>query len=228
LHCQPQSGLSKLVQYQLLLPLVLLTASGLSAQESGAASETTRFPEAEFAASTSFRSASYVQPLWKGLHFEGDYFGGDENDVGYTGGSWQFRLKELRLSPGFGVTFGGNGFRTMPGVSFRWAYEKDWSVTEGLIVQGLLNTPRDPEDTPEAREEGTVRPTITDGDHVSVRWRRLTVGGTWEHIHFREIEWKGGGRAAFRILPHLSAVIFVLGPGTEFRAGLMLHPAEEK
>ena len=96
------------------------------------------------------------------------------------------------------------------------------------MVHGLLDTPRSPADSPEARAAGTVRPTITDGDHVSIRWRRLTVGGTWEHIQFREIEWKGGGRTAFRILPHLSAVAFVLGPGTEFRVGLILHPAEEK
>jgi hypothetical protein len=215
-------------QYTLLLFSILLIASRLNAQQSGTDSATTRFPEAEFAASSVFRSADYVQPLWKEFHFEGDYFGGDENDVGYTGGSWQFRMNKLQLSPGFGVTFGGNGFRTMPGFSFRWAYEKDWFVTEGLIVQGLLDTPRSPEDTPEAREEGTVRPTITDGDHVSVRWRRLTAGGAWERIQFREIEWKGGGRVAFRIFPHLSAVIFVLGPSTEFRPGLILHPAEEK
>lgn len=215
-------------QYRLLLFSILLVAFKLSAQASGTDSATTRFPDAEYVASSTFRSADYVQPLWRELHFEGDYFGGDENDVGYTGGSWQFRMKELRLSPGIGVTFGGNGFRTMPGVSFRWAYEKDWFLTEGLIIQGLLNTPRSPEETPEAREEGTVRPTITDNDHVSVRWRRLTAGGAWERIQFREIEWKGGGRAAFRIVPHLSAVIFVLGPSTEFRAGLILHPAEEK
>lgn len=33
------------------------------------------FPEVEFVASHVFRSGSYVQPLWKGLHFEGHYFG---------------------------------------------------------------------------------------------------------------------------------------------------------
>jgi hypothetical protein len=55
------------------------------AQEPQTAKEAPDFPEAEFVASSSFRSASYVQPLWKQLHFEGDYFGGDENDVGYTG-----------------------------------------------------------------------------------------------------------------------------------------------
>jgi len=210
------------------LLLILLLASGLSAQEPETVSGITRFPEAEFVASSSFRSAAYVQPLWKGLHFEGDYFGSDENDVGYTGGSWQVRWRGLRLSPGFGVGFGGNGFRTMPAISLRWKYEKHWFVTEGLIVQGLLETQRSSDNTPEGREEGTVRPTITDGDHVSVRWHRLTLGGAWERIQFREVEWKGGGRAAFRILPHLSAVIFVLGPNTEVRGGLILHPAEEK
>jgi hypothetical protein len=215
-------------QYPLFLMVVLLLASGLSAQESETPSETTRFPEAEFVASSSFRSAAYVQPLWKSLHFEGDYFGSDENDVGYTGGSWQFGWKGLRISPGFGIGFGGNGFRTMPAFSLRWAYERKWFVTEGLIVQGLLETQRLPGNTPEVREEGTVRPTITDGDHASVRWRRLTVGGAWERIQFREVEWKGGGRVAFRIIPHLSAVVFVLGPGAEIRGGLLLHPAEKE
>ena len=79
-----------------------------------------------------------------------------------------------------------------------------------------------------AREKGTVRPTITDDDHASVRWRRLTVGGAWERIQLREVEWKGGGRVSFRIAPHLSAVLYVLGPGTEFRGGLLLHPAEKE
>jgi len=196
--------------------------------ETAQVSGLSRFPEAEFVASSSFRSASYVQPLWRSLRFEGDYFGGDENDVGYTGVSWELRWKKLRLAPGFGLSFGGNGFNTMPGISLRWAYEKSWFISEGLIVQGLLDTQRIPESTPDARAEATVRPTITDGDHVSAHWRRLTIGGTWERIQFREIEWKGGGRVAIRIVPHLSAVVYILGPGAEVRAGFMFHPDEEK
>jgi hypothetical protein len=219
------------MRLQALLFLSCLFSTLLLAQEEKSTvdqAETSRFPEAEFVGSTIFRSAAYVQPVWKGLRLESDYFGGDENDIGYAAPSWQFRWRELRISPGFGVAFGGNKFRAMPALSLRWAYERNWFVTEGLFLQGLLHTRRDPDNTPEALEEGFVRPTITDGDHISVRWRRLTVGGTCERIQFREIEWKGGGRVALRLLPHLSAVLYVLGPGTEVRGGLMLHPDEEK
>jgi hypothetical protein len=213
----------------LAILLLVCFASALAAQEPAATSDPADkdfFPDAEFVSSTSFRSAAYIQRLWRGLHVEGDYFGGDENDVGYTGATWEFRWQRWRLTPGFGVSYGGNSFRTMPSISFRWDYEKNWFVTEGLVLQGLLDTARNPDDTPEARAEGSVRPTITDGDHISVRWRRLTIGGTWERIQFREIEWKGGGRVALRLAPHLSVVVFVLGPGSEVRGGLILHPAE--
>ena len=127
-------------------------------------SKRSHFPEAEFVASTIFRSGSYVQPLWKSLHFEGDYFGTKENDVGYTGVSWKFHWKRLQLAPGLGVVFGGSGLRTMPGFSIRWAFERSWFVTEGLVVQGLLTTPRFPENSPDVEEHRFVRPTITDGD----------------------------------------------------------------
>jgi hypothetical protein len=126
--------------------------------------------------------------------------------------------------------FGTNEFRTMPGFSFRWEYEKSWFVTEGLIVQGLLKTARFPPGATEAAAGGSsqVRPTITDGDHVSVRIWRITAGGTWEHIQFREDEWKGGARFAFRIAPHFSAVLYILGPGSEFRGGIIFHPAKKE
>jgi hypothetical protein len=87
--------------------------------------EETRFPAAEFVGSTSFRSAAYVQPMWKGLRVESNYFGGDENDTGFAGPAWEFRFRELRLAPAFGAAFGGNGFRTMPATSVRWAFEKE-------------------------------------------------------------------------------------------------------
>lgn len=212
-----------------VISISLCLTSVLLAQESRPETQAeTRFPEAEVVASTSFRSANYVQPIWKGLRFESDYFGGDENDVGFAGPAWEFRLRELRLAPAFGAAFGGNGFRSMPAVSVRWAFEKGRFITEGLIVQGLEQTARNPGNTPEEQTEGLVRPTITDGDHVSVEWRRLTMGGTWERIQFREIEWKGGGRVAIRIWPHLSAVVYVLGPDTEVRVGLILHPRDKK
>jgi hypothetical protein len=68
----------------------------------------------EFVASTCFRSSAYVQPIWKGVRFESDYFGGDEIDAGYNRLAWEFRLRELRFKGGFGAALGGNSFRTFP------------------------------------------------------------------------------------------------------------------
>jgi len=183
--------------------------------------------EAEFVASGIFRSATYLQPLWQRLKFEGQYFGGTETDVGFTGASWTFAVRDLKLSPAFGVLFGSNRFATTPAVSFRWEYEHAWIVTQGLIVQGFRATPAFREEEPEPAS--FVRPTISDGNHLSARWRRLTVGGTWEYIHFREgDEWKGGGRLAVRIFPRVSAILYVFGPGkAEWRGGILVHPSKD-
>jgi hypothetical protein len=187
--------------------------------------------EAEFVASDVFRSGSYVQPIWRGLGFEGHYFGGETADVGFAGGSYTLGIGALKLAFGAGVAFGSNQFTTMPAFSFRWDYEKDWFVTQGLAVQGFRQTPMLNEEESEHSETPSdpvsyVRPTIADGNHLSVRWKRLTIGGTWEHIQFREgDEWKGGGRLAFRLLPRVSAVLYVLGPGrAEWRGGVVIHP----
>ena len=81
-----------------------------------------------------------------------------------------------------------------------------------------------------AEPVGFVRPTISDGNHVSARWKRMTLGGTWEHIAFREgDEWKWGGRLAIRILPRVSGILYVLAPGrAEWRGGILIHPPESE
>jgi hypothetical protein len=122
--------------------------SGYSAaKEEQNHSEETKLPEAEFVGSTSFRSASLIQPAWNDLSIDTHYFGGDENNVGFVGGSWTFHGESWKVAPGFGVTFGDNGFRTMPALTIRWGYEHTWFVSEGLLVQGLLHTPLFPEGT---------------------------------------------------------------------------------
>jgi len=74
-----------------------------------------------------------------------------------------------------------------------------------------------------------VVPSIADGNHISARWKRLIVGGTWEHEQFREgKEWKGGVRVAFRILPPLSFTFFAMGPGNEIRGGVLFQTEEKK
>jgi hypothetical protein len=188
--------------------------------------------EAEFVASDIFRSGSLVVPLPRKLALEAHYFGGRETDVGFTGASWQFLWKRVKLTPGFGAIFGSNRFAASPAFSFRWEYEAKWWITQGLVVQSFRTTPifaEQADGLPEnshQQPEGFVRPTISDGDHLSMRWRRLTVGGTWEHIAFREgSEWKGGGRLAIRVLPRVSGVLYVLTPGrTEWRGGILIHP----
>jgi hypothetical protein len=179
--------------------------------------EKEKFPEIEAVFSDDFRSVSYFQPLVRRLNFEGHYFDVDGINVGTAGASWAFRLGEhVTLSPGMAVYFGEQQ-TTAPAISFRWEIEKGWIVSQGLFIQALR----------ESEEFG--RPNIFDGNHVSVRWRRLEVGPCWERIHTREEnEWKGGGRAALRILRHLSAVMFVLGPDTEVRGGIIIHPARHE
>ena len=219
-----------------ILTLVMSVATGLARSQEAAGGtepndEESKFPEAEFFGSISFRSSSYVQPFWKRLSFDGHYFGGNENNVGYVGGGWEFRGKHWKIEPGFGVAFGDNGFRTMPAIAIRWGYEQAWFISEGLYVQGLLNTPLFPKGTepePGQPPTKTVVPSIADGNHVSVRWRRLTVGGLWEHQQFREgKEWKGGVRIVYRVQSHLSLALEALGPGSEVRGGILLHPSEK-
>jgi len=158
--------------------------------------------------------------------------GGETTDVGYTAGSYTFRLGRLKLSPAFGILFGSYNTATSPAVSLRWGFERAWFVTEGLGLLGFRRTPvfAEGEGEPGKPPEPVsyVLPMISDGSHVSERWKRMTLGGTWEHIHFREgSEWKGGGRLVVRILPRASLALYVLAPGkTEWRGGILIHPAE--
>jgi hypothetical protein len=218
-----------------LLILALTVLPALASAEEEFKKEREHF-EAEFVASDIFRSGSLVFPLIRRFSFEDHYFGGKETDIGFTGVSWTWAWKELKLAPGFGVVFGSNEFTTSAAFSIRWEYERKWFITQGLVVQSFRDTPifaeegKVNEDAPERHEPASfVRPTISDGNHVSARWRRLTIGGTWEHIAFREGgEWKGGGRLAFRFLPHVSGVLYVLAPGhTEWRGGILIHSHQD-
>lgn len=212
------------------IPLVVVVIKSPAEQ---AKDDSTHF-EAEFVASDIFRSGSLVLPFARRFMFEGHYFGGQETDTGYTGVSWNFAWKGLNLAPGFGAVFGNNQFTASPAFSFRWEYEKKWLITQGLIVQSFRGTPIFAEEGDageDSRREPAnfVRPTISDGNHLSARWRRATIGGTWEHIAFREgSEWKGGVRLAVRILPRVSGILYVLGPGhTEWRGGILIHAPQK-
>jgi hypothetical protein len=188
-------------------------------------------PEFEFVASSDFRSASLVVPLFRGLNFEGHYFGvraepeheedGEDGagrrsgiiDVGTINGSYGLRLGEhVALFPGLGVYFGEDQ-KTSPAITFRWEVEKGRVFSQGLFFLSLQ------------KSEDFGRVSVWDGNHISLRLSRFEFGPSWERIHTRaENEWKGGGRAAFRLLRNVSVVLFVLAPNTEYRGGIIVHP----
>jgi hypothetical protein len=187
--------------------------------------EDKNFPEAEFVGSRKFRSFNYVQSVVSGLNFEGHYFGIEDVDVGIVNGSWTFQLgKSVKLSPGFGVYFGENQ-RTGPAFTFRWEFEKGHIISEGLFIQGF----RKVKVSEEEEEQKSVYPNIWDGNHISLRYKRFDVGPAWELVNRREgHEWKGGGRVAVSIFPHVSAVMFVMTPDTEVRGGIIIHPSRHE
>jgi len=153
------------------------------------------------------------------------YFDVDGNTAWVVNGSWTFRLREgIKLSPGFGVSFGQN-HTTAPALTFRWVVERGPIVSQGLFIQALGKSPEEEGEEP---EEERVYPNIWDGNHVSYRYDRLEVGPSWEHIHGREgDEWKVGGRFTYCILRNVTAVMFLMAPDTEIRFGVMIHPPRE-
>ena len=195
------------------------------------------FPELEFAASDEFRAGTYIQPLWRGLHLEGHYFGVSGADIGIAGGSWEFGLgPHVKLAPGMGVLFGSPAL-TSPALTLRVVVEKGWFVAAANFIQSLRESEFPAEEHGEAAQhseeaehagEAKVRYAhLSDGNHVSVRWWRLETGFSWEHIAARtEDEWKEGARVALKLHRHVSLLLYVLAPKTEFRGGILVHPGE--
>lgn len=161
--------------------------------------EESKLPEIEFVASPSFRSGSVIQNLWGRVSFEGDYFGGSENNIGYTSGTWSFSGEHWKLAPGLGVNFGDNGYRTMPAASLRWEYEHEWFVTEGLLVQGFLRTKSRPEESEDFHE---VAPFISDGNHISARWHRVTASWREGTEYAEPSDWVFASPMSFGKLPY--------------------------
>ena len=81
---------------------------------------------------------------WKEVHFEGEYFGSPEYDVGITGLSWKFRWKALAVSPWMGVGF-GRGAQTAPVFTFRWNYETHRWFSQGFFAHSLTAHAYQPE-----------------------------------------------------------------------------------
>jgi len=184
------------------------------------------FPEIEFVASNKFRSLGYIQPVLKqGANFEVHYFGIDGADVAVVNGSWTFRAgKHLKLTPGLGVYFGEHQ-KTSPAIAFRWEIETRRVFSQGLFLQSLGKNENFEE---EEQSFSGVRPSIWDGNHVSLRYKRWEIGPLWERIHGREgNEWKGGMRTAFRFWRYVSGLLVIVGPDAEVRGGFIVSRPPE-
>jgi hypothetical protein len=181
------------------------------------------YPDVEFLASTQFRDAFFILPVWKKLNFEGHYFGDDHHDVGLIGGSWAFEFaRKVTISPGLAVGF-GTTVGTAPAATLRWDVEHSWFHGEGFSSISLRAAIQPKEE--QGKTEFTRYSYISDGNHLSGRWKRIESGFFWEHIATREEnEWKTGGRLAVALTRHLDFVAYLLAPDTEFRCGLHFHP----
>jgi hypothetical protein len=171
--------------------------------------------EAEFVASDVFRSGSVVARTWKELHLDGQYIGTENVDAGITALSWEFRWKQLSISPGFGVGFGG-GVDMAAMVTLRWKLETRRWFSQGYGAQSLHRHIVEDEETGHA-----VYGSILDNNHISVRLGPAEIGGLWEHSKYREEnEWKGGLRGAVRVGHGVKFIVQSVWPDWEMRAGL--------
>jgi hypothetical protein len=193
---------------------LLAISTSSFAEDSKQADEGTAV-EAEFVASSVFRSGSLLVKTWKDLHFDGQYLGTETVDAGITGFNWEFRWKQLSVSPGFGVGF-GSGVRVAPIVTLRWKLETRRWFSQGYALQSLRSQVVEDE-----RTGHTVHATVLDNNHISIRIGPTEIGGLWEHTKYREEnEWKGGLRGAVRLGEHFKLIVQSVWPDWELRGGL--------
>jgi hypothetical protein len=194
------------------LPLAIAGLLAISALSW--AQEPTSDLEAEFVASDIFRSGSLVVRTWKDLHLDGQYFGTESAEVGITALSWEFRWKQLSISPGFGAGF-GSGVDSAPMLTLRWKLETRRWFSQGYAAQSLHHH------LVENETGHAIYASVLDNNHISVRLGPAEIGGLWEHTNYREEnEWKGGLRGAVRLGEHVKLIVQSVWPDWEFRGGL--------
>jgi hypothetical protein len=183
--------------------------------------------EGEFVASDLFRDGTAIIKIWRGLHLEGEYFGGANYDIGGAGAAWKFRWKGLSISPGLGVAF-GSAAQTAPIVTFRWTLDTRRVFSQGFFAQSLrayvfveeAEPSHETGETP-VSEQLKVHTSILDNNHVSLRLGPVEVGPMWERIRYREEnEWKGGLRVAARLRKGVKIIFQTVGPEVEYRGGI--------
>lgn len=178
--------------------------------------------ESEYVSSGIFRSGTAIVKVWRGLHAEGEYFGGAKYDVGVVGAAWKWRWKALSVSPGFAVGFGSPA-QVAPVLTFRWTIDSRRVFSQGFFAQSLRPNAfvEESEDGEEPGEQRFSYTSILDNNHVSLRLGPVEVGPMWERIQYRnEQEWKGGARLGLRLPKGFKLIFQTVGPEVEYRGGI--------
>ena len=190
--------------------------------------EAPRF-EGEFVASTIFQNglaAVRLGPAASPVMLDAHFYGVETNEIGITGLVWEVRHHGLRVLPGVGWAFGSEN-RPALAATVRWVFANERWFSEGLFVQSVRahipDTSAEEEAHPhesEAQGEGVRYAGVLEA-HWSVRFGRVEIGPMVEHVRYREEnEWKGGGRAAWRLGRGFKLVAQALAPDPELRGGL--------
>lgn len=225
---------------RLLTAVVSLACAALPApshaQEVDRTGETGERPaaEAEFTASSIFQ-AGYFDARVGGtpLLLDLRYYGVEVHDVGVGGLAWELAFRRLRFMPGVGWAMGREN-KPAPVLTARWFYDHDHWLSQGHWLQsfhehvtdtaGERAHESDGHAADDEEADAKVRSVVLEG-HVSAVLGRFELGALGEHVRYREEnEWKGGGRAGWRLGHGVTVSTEVLAPHVEVRGGIAWEP----
>lgn len=181
--------------------------------------------ESEFIASTIYQAGLFDFRLGETpLFVDMRYYGVEIHDVGVAGISWELRFGRFRFLPGLGWAVGKENDPAPVGTA-RWVYEHPRWLSQGVWVQSFHEHVSQGEESQEegSEEEAGNTHSVVFEAHVSAVIRQFEVGPLVEHVRYREEdnEWKGGGRAAWRLGHGFKVNTEVLAPDAEARIGFV-------
>jgi hypothetical protein len=180
--------------------------------------------EGEFTASTIFQVGYFdVRIGATPLLIDTRYYGVEIHDVGVAGLAWELKLRRLRVMPGIGWAAGKEN-KPAPVLTARWSFDHERWLTQGHWLQSFHEHVNDTGDE-DAESGGTNTHSVVLEGHLSGVVGRFEGGALGEHVRYREEnEWKGGGRAAWRLGHGVKISTEVLAPHVEVRAGFAWEP----
>jgi hypothetical protein len=194
-------------------------------QESASGREERLAPaEGEFTASTIFQAGYFdVRVGETPLLIDMRCYGVEIHDVGVAGLAWEVSWRRLRVMPGIGWAVGREN-KPAPVLTARWSYDHERWLTQGHWLQSFHEHVTESDSEESENGFASTHSVVLEG-HASAILGRFEAGALAEHVRYREEnEWKGGGRAAWRLGHGLKVSTEVLAPHVEMRAGIAWEP----